>query len=199
MTKLEFLTTLREKLAGIPEEDLMGSVSFYSEMIDDRMEDGMTESEAVANVGDAEQIARQIRSQAGNFEPQPTVTDTTSSKVRYVLRNPLLAGLFSLFLLILWIVAVALIICLWTVVVSVYAAGISCAVSGGALPVAGIGLMIAGFSGNGLFVLGAGVFLIGFTVLWWLVCKYATLAAAKLTKWTFVGLVRMLFRKEVTA
>ena len=63
MTKLNFLLTLHEKLAGYPKEDVEERLSFYSEMIEDRMEEGLTEEEAVAAVGSVEDIAAQIASE----------------------------------------------------------------------------------------------------------------------------------------
>lgn len=42
MTKLQFLMALHEKLSGLPREE--ERLSFYSEMIEDRMEEGLFSS-----------------------------------------------------------------------------------------------------------------------------------------------------------
>ena len=42
MLKNEFITVLRENLSSLPEEDLERVLDYYSEIIDDCMEDGMT-------------------------------------------------------------------------------------------------------------------------------------------------------------
>ena len=47
MSKQEFLAQLRKGLSGLPKEDLEERLTFYSEMIDDRIDDGMAEEEAV--------------------------------------------------------------------------------------------------------------------------------------------------------
>jgi uncharacterized membrane protein len=60
MNKQELLNTLSEKLSGLPEAELKRSLDFYSEMIDDRIEDGLSEDEAVAAIGDVKTIADQI-------------------------------------------------------------------------------------------------------------------------------------------
>lgn len=60
MTKQLFLSSLREKMQGLPKEDLEERLNFYSEMIDDRMDDGKTEEEAVAAIGDVDQIIEEI-------------------------------------------------------------------------------------------------------------------------------------------
>ena len=48
MNKQEFLDELRKGLCGLPSEDIEERINFYSEMIDDRMEEGLTEEESVA-------------------------------------------------------------------------------------------------------------------------------------------------------
>ena len=45
ITKQEFLLQLREKLSGLPQADIDERVAFYGEMIDDRVEEGLTEEE----------------------------------------------------------------------------------------------------------------------------------------------------------
>ena len=60
MKKQEFLDGLRKALSGIPQEDIEERISFYGEMIDDRMEEGMSEEEAVAGIGTIDEIRSQI-------------------------------------------------------------------------------------------------------------------------------------------
>ena len=49
MSKNEFLYKLKKKLRGVPKNELEERLNFYSEMIDDRIEDGMDEKEAIKN------------------------------------------------------------------------------------------------------------------------------------------------------
>ena len=60
MKKQEFLAVLRDRLRGLPQEDIQRSVDYYSEMIDDRMEDGLREESAVAALGSMDEIVSQI-------------------------------------------------------------------------------------------------------------------------------------------
>ena len=48
MNKTEFLDALRHALGKLPSYEVEQSIAFYAEMIDDRIEDGMSEQEAVA-------------------------------------------------------------------------------------------------------------------------------------------------------
>ncbi len=43
MNKQAFLTQLRKGLSGLPQEDIEERLAFYSEMIDDRIEEGLSE------------------------------------------------------------------------------------------------------------------------------------------------------------
>lgn len=63
MTKKEFMAELRKKLSKLPSRDVIERLTFYSEMIDDRIEDGVSEEVAVASVGAPRDIAAQIISE----------------------------------------------------------------------------------------------------------------------------------------
>ena len=63
MNKHEFFEQLGRGLSGLPQEDIDERLTFYGEMIDDRVEDGLTEEEAVAEIGSPDEIASQIISE----------------------------------------------------------------------------------------------------------------------------------------
>ena len=60
MNKQAFLAALQEQLKGLSQNDMEKSLEYYSEMIDDRVEDEISEEEAVFAMGAPEEIARQI-------------------------------------------------------------------------------------------------------------------------------------------
>jgi len=62
MRKAEFLNELEAGLVGLPKEDVEERLAFYSEMIDDRMEEGLTEEAPVAAAGPVDDIVSQILS-----------------------------------------------------------------------------------------------------------------------------------------
>ena len=57
MNREQFLTALRARLSELPQADLERTLQYYREMIEDRIEDGMPESAAVADVGDPDELA----------------------------------------------------------------------------------------------------------------------------------------------
>ena len=60
MLKQEFLVQLRKGLSCLPKQDMEERLTFYSEMIDDRMEEGLSEEDAVMAVGSIADIIAQI-------------------------------------------------------------------------------------------------------------------------------------------
>lgn len=63
MSKTEFLTRLEKLLKGLSRKERETHLSYYQEMIEDAMEDGCTEEEAVARIGSPGEIAEQILSE----------------------------------------------------------------------------------------------------------------------------------------
>ncbi len=51
MSKQEFLAQLKDGLSGLPQSDIEERVAFYEEMIDDRIEEGLSEEQAVSEIG----------------------------------------------------------------------------------------------------------------------------------------------------
>jgi uncharacterized membrane protein len=60
MKKEEFLRELRRNLAGLPKDEIDNRVDFYAEMIEDRIDEGLEEEEAVAQIGSVDDIVNDI-------------------------------------------------------------------------------------------------------------------------------------------
>lgn len=168
MTKLEWMKDMRKRLARLPDYELARTLSYYSEMIEDRMEDGMEEEAAVKSLGDPEAIAadvlidtplgaliqgkmREQREKSGNRRLWIVL-----SIVCFPIWMPLLLGLGSVIL--------AVYACVWAVVIALLALEFSLAAVGifglfGAVLALGSGLppflLILGLSlfSGGLFVI----------------------------------------------
>lgn len=200
MNKQEFLSLLRGRLVGLPAEDLEATLSYYAEMIDDRVEDGMSEEAAVAAIGTPADIAARIIGQTplvkiAKERVRPRRRLRAWEIVLLVLGSPVWLPL----LLAAAIVVLALYIVLWTLVAVVWVVGAACAVGA----VAGIACAVpAIFTGNvsvSLLYAGAGLALAGLSIFTYIGARAATRGTAKLSKIIWLGLKRALVRKEAAA
>ena len=196
MDKYDFLLALEARLEGLPEADRQASLDFYSEMLDDLVEGGMTETEAVASLGSPEAIAEEILLEM----PLPKLVKAKMKKRRLSgLEITLLAVGFPIWLPIgiaLLAVVFAIYISLWAVVVSLYAADLAFAVSAPAGIMAAISLFVSGKPTAALLFLGAGLVLAGLTVLWLLLCNLTAKGVWKLGRLTLRGIKACFIRKK---
>lgn len=68
MRKKEFLKQLKSNLKGLPSGERREHLSFYSEIIDDKIEEGATENAAILEIGAPGDIARGILAERGDSE-----------------------------------------------------------------------------------------------------------------------------------
>ncbi|MBE6958474.1 MAG: DUF1700 domain-containing protein [Ruminococcaceae bacterium] len=199
MTKIQFLLALNERLAGLPRNEVEERLNFYTEMIEDRMEEGVSEEEAVAAVGNIEDIAAQITDDIPLFKiaKEKIKPDRQLETWEIVL---LVAGFPIWFPLAVALVSVvfSLYVVLWSGIVSLWAvfgAVAGCAVGGIA---GGIILACVGNIVPGLGLLGGGCVCAGVAIFLMLGCKAATKGVVLLTKLISLGLKKAFTKKEVT-
>ncbi len=60
MNKQEYLNSLENALSGLPREEINKSLDFYAEMLDDAVENGEAEEDAVARLGSVDETAQKI-------------------------------------------------------------------------------------------------------------------------------------------
>lgn len=60
MKKKDFVLALEKRLKRLPREELNERINFYCEMIDDKIEEGLSEAAAVQSVGSVDTIAGEI-------------------------------------------------------------------------------------------------------------------------------------------
>lgn len=158
MTKRTFLVTLRNRCKGLPMEDLEERLIFYSEMIEDRMEEGYSEEEAVASVGDVNEIAAELLFECSLSPEEPKGTKVKGigkwwALLLLVLGTPIWASL----LISLFAVLFSLVASLWATFVAVVASSF-------AFTVSGIFFVCSGFTFSGLALLSAGLICTGLSI-----------------------------------
>ena len=155
MDKKSFLKKLQKRLKGLPVEERQAQLNFYAEMIEDRMEDGLSEEEAVAAIGVAEQ--ERIEKKGMNLW----------MIVLIVLASPVLISLLA--------AAVSVYVSLWVAVVSLW-------VCLPAFAAAALGGIVFSVCSAGVALFGASVVCAGLAIFWFFGCKAATKAMVCLTK-----------------
>lgn len=197
MSKQEFLVQLRKGLSGLPQEDIEERLTFYSEMIDDRMEEGITEEDAVSRIGSVDTIISQIKADIPlaklvREKITPKKHLKTWGVVLLVLGSPIwLSLLIAAFAVILSLYA-----SLWSVVISLWAVFgslIGCAFGG---VVAGIVIACSGNALSGIAMLAAGIVCAGLSIFMFYGCKVATKGCLILTKKFAVWIKNCFIKKE---
>lgn len=196
MNKDSFLSALRGRLSGLPQEEVEERLNFYAEMIEDRMEEGLSEEEAVAEVGSVDEIAAQI---LGDIPLSKIVKNKMPKRrlnaweiVLLVLGFPvwfplLVAGAAVIF---------SVYISIWAVIVSLWSVFVAAVVSSVALVAVGIWSAICINGPGGIAVVGTGIFGAGLAIFLFFGCVAATKGMAILTKWMGLGMKKWFIRKE---
>lgn len=197
MTKSEFLDALRRRLSGLPRQEMEDRLAFWSEMIEDRREAGLSEEDAVRDIGSVEEIAAQI------------IAEVPLAKIaRERVKSQRRLHIWEIVLLVLgspiWFslaiaafsVALSLYAVLWSLVVSLWAVLASfaaCTVGGS---IAGIVFIGVGEVPAGVFLLGAGIVCAGLAILFIFGCKAATRGALLLTRAVVLGIKKCFVGRE---
>lgn len=197
MHKQEFLAQLRKGLSGLPQDDIEERLTFYSEMIDDRIEEGLSESEAVRAIGTVNDVVAQILADT-------PLTKIVKEKVKpnrglkaweivlLVLGSPIwFSLLIAAFAVILsaYIVLWSVIISLWSIEASLAACSLGGMVSAVIFALQGNGL-------TGLAMLSAGIGCTGLSIFLFFGCKAVTKGIVLLTKKMAFGIKTLFVGKE---
>lgn len=199
MNKTEFLVRLQQGLTGLPQEDIDERLNFYNEMISDRMEDGLGEEEAVACVGDVDEIVAQTIAEI----PLPKLMcERVKPKRRLRAWEIVLLALSSPIWLSLLIAFFAIVISIYAVIWSlfVYVWAIEVIFIGVALGGSFIGsiMILKGNVSTGIAQIGFAVMSLGFAIAFYYVCKATTRFVVFLTKKIAAGIKALFIRKERT-
>lgn len=190
MSKEEFLESLKRLLKSLGKSEREKSLSYYSEIIDDYIEDGYTETEAVEQVGSPGMIAQEIlEEQGGSAARQLSGGMKGLIAVLLVLGFPvwgslMLAGVCLLLAAVLIVMAAYIVI--WCVPVCTGA----CSVSGLILSVVSMGgaaIIIfqntaAGVIQLGVGMVSAGIFVL-FGLLTWVLGKIFAGVTVRFSRW----------------
>lgn len=197
MTKQDFLAQLRKGLAGLPQDDVEERLTFYGEMLEDRMEDGLSEEEALAEIGDVDEIVRQT---IADIPLTRIAKERIRPKRRLKAWEIALLALGSPIWAALGIAAIAVIlaiyISLWAIIVALWAIFGAIAVCAAVSVPACVIFVARGRGVSGLAVLSAGIVCAGLSILLFCGCRAATRGVFTLTKKITAGMKNCFIGKE---
>ena len=183
MTKAEFLGELSKGLCGFADADIQKSVEFYEEMINDRIDDGMTEDEAVSDIGDVKDVVSRILIEM----PLPKLVRAKVKKNRrleaweivlLVLGAPVWVSLLVAFIS----VIVSLYISGWAVIITLYSADVAVMFTGIGGLLGTIPMLICGKWAAAAVLFGGGLACVGLSILLFFVFNLITKGYVWITK-----------------
>lgn len=196
MRKQDFIKELRLNLSFLPKEEIDDRISFYSELIDDKIEEGVKEEDAIKSIGSIDEIINQIIDemplskiakdkikQKRKLSGLEIALIIVGSPIWLSLLLSLIAVLFSLY-----IIGWSIVISIWAILISLIA-----------VLVAGIVLTIISLFSNiyivALSYLGATLVILGLTTLMHYVCKIITRLYIKLTKLIVLSIKKKMLKR----
>ena len=199
MSKDAFIGELRHQMAGLPKEAVDRTVEYYSELIADSVEDGLTEEEAVARLEPMDQIV-------ANVVKDTPLTQIVQTRVRETKKKGGSGWVIALLILgaPLWLplliavlaVLFSLFIALWAVVIALWAAVLGVILAGVAAMAAGVFELVRLHVPQGLVLLGGGLVCLGLCALLYLLMKLITVGTVKLCKLIWTGMKSLFVGKK---
>lgn len=191
MSKNEFLEELRSKLKGLPKEDVDERIEFYSEAIDDRIEEGKTEEEAIKEIGTVDEVVREIAEDTPLIElvkkkMKPKKERATWEIVLILLGFPIWLPL----LITIFTIAFVCYVLIWVLVIVTYSVELSFIAVGLFGTIGSLFMVFAGgFQASNLAL---GLVSLGAACLFYFVCVKATKLTIKLSNKIFTGIKKLL-------
>lgn len=199
MNKAEFLHTLDQRLTSLAESDRTRSVNYFAEIIDDRVEEGMSEEEAVAELESIDDIVERILSEKEDAEGEQAAQ--VSQKARrfplwltillLVLGSPVWVPLFLTVIS----VTATLYICLWMVLSCLYLSAVFLVIGGIAGFLVVVPTVVSYGVPSAVFLAGAAFGCIGMGILLFFPATWFAKWVVKLTKWCVLKLGEMFTAK----
>lgn len=175
MTKQEFLSELERALGKLPHAEVEQALAFYDEAISDRMEDGLSEAEAVTDLGPIDEIAAQIAAETPPI-PRAIARANTGSRTLNIVLLAVFSPIWMPIVLALAAAALAVYVAIWAVIAALWAVDAVLVL----MPFAGLAALASTLGGGmplpGVFVFGLSLVSSSFG----LVASFAAFWASKL-------------------
>lgn len=189
MNKNEFLEKIRCQLNGLPPDDIQKSLDYYSEILEDKIEDGLTEEEAIEAMGTPESIAEQILMDT-SLPKLVKATVKPKSKIKpwviilLILGSPIWLSLLIAVAAVLF----SIYIVLWSIVLVLYSVDLSFATAALGCFAGGAIFFIKFSMLDGIFTLGTAFVFAGLAILMFFGCNQVTKGMIFISKKILLGI-----------
>lgn len=183
MNKLDFLLVLQEKLMHLPKDDVEERLNFYNEMIEDKIEEGLSEEEAVSSIGSIDIIVEQIQENIGCLNSNKTsITPRKKHNVWEIVLLILGSPVWLSLLIAAFVIIFSLYVSIWAVIISLWATFASLIACAFGAIICGCGYFFNNKSLTGLALIAAGLVCAGLGIFLFFGCKFITNYIVMLTK-----------------
>lgn len=196
MNRSEYLAALGANLSALTESEIEKALAYYDEIIADRVEDGLTEEEAVAGLDPPAKSAERILLDSPlNVLVKSRLKSQKKPSAIVIILLVLGFPLWSSLLAVLLSIVLTLYVSLWAIVSSLWLAF-------GCVAAAGIVLVALGIArlfidpARAVLCAGAGLTLIGLMILAFFAMRFVTDLAVRLTRAIARGIKSLFIRKE---
>lgn len=177
MTQNEFLSELKAHLSKIPKNEREKIVEYYAEIINDKIDEGKTEEQAVSELGSPEQVAQSVLEDYSDNDSK-NKENKKSHSVGAIIGFSVLIPFVILMIAVLGVVSLSFII-----------SSAALLIGGAAFLISSFWIFLQNFSA-GLFQLGAGFFAAAIGVF----AMYGSIAFGKL----YFRIVKATFKKYMS-
>ncbi len=203
MKKQEFITELRKRLSPLSQCDIDKYSDYYSEMIDDRIEDGLSEEEAVNDLGSFETIVSQLLADTPKKQPaQDFSTNTEKNKLPLwciiliaILTSPIWISIISSAAGAVF----SVIIVVFSFVIMLYAVDFAFAACGFVSLIASIPKLVEFDIIQSAFCFGSGLILIGLSIILFFGANWIARKIIQFTKFIIRKISKLFAKRGVSA
>lgn len=183
MTKEIFLNELANKLHQLPQKEVKQHLSYYEELLNDMLEDGISQEDAVAKLGNINEIAQEILCEQPisvlvKNRVRPKKGWTGPAIAVAVLGAPMWIPLVLSFI----ITAAAIAFSIVAIIFSIFLVAVSFALAGILILMRGISILFISTS-YAVFAIGIGFLMLGLACLLTLAVEYASVGFYRGTQW----------------
>lgn len=191
MTKQEFLTLLENKLSKyLSKNDTAERVNFYSEMIDDKIEEGACEGDAILSIGSVDDIVSQIVEESSLSKSKKKVKERNITNIILLILG------FPIWFSLLVTVLVTVFSVVWSVTVSLWSVFVSFATVSLGGVICGLYFIFTGNILTGFALLSCSSVCAGLAIFSFYGCKLITKGAIWISKKTVCRIKNYFTAKE---